>query len=200
MLKHLVQKSDDFVGAFRRLPIKLRKLFTQAYQSYLFNKFLSGRVSAGLPLEGVVSGDYAVSLDRSGLPMATTCKIVGDDKLKEINDAIQAGKMQLALPLFGFKQNCSQGLQGEVEKRIICEENVSQEDFRIRVMPEISTRGELRTALTLLHDFSLSNISPEPANPSRCRVNVRFMLNRGSYATVVLRELMKTRDPIKTGF
>ncbi|NIW15110.1 MAG: tRNA pseudouridine(13) synthase TruD, partial [Candidatus Thorarchaeota archaeon] len=32
MLSHLANNSQDFTGAFRRLPLKLRRLFAQAYQ------------------------------------------------------------------------------------------------------------------------------------------------------------------------
>ena len=46
MLNYLAEKPDDFTGAFRTLPAKLQALFVQAYQSYLFNRFLSERVKA----------------------------------------------------------------------------------------------------------------------------------------------------------
>ena len=36
MLMYLSKYPRDFLGAFRRLPINLRRLFIQAYQSYLF--------------------------------------------------------------------------------------------------------------------------------------------------------------------
>ena len=50
MLSYLVEKPDDFVGAFTRLPVKLQGLFVQAYQSYLFNRFLSERIKNGCSL------------------------------------------------------------------------------------------------------------------------------------------------------
>ena len=34
---YLQQRPDDFVGAIRQLPLKLRKLYVHAYQSYLWN-------------------------------------------------------------------------------------------------------------------------------------------------------------------
>ncbi|MCK4474920.1 tRNA pseudouridine(13) synthase TruD, partial [Candidatus Bathyarchaeota archaeon] len=62
MLKHLVKNPGDFIGAFRRLPIKLRRLFPQAYQAYLFNKFLSKKIKKGLLLNVAEVGDYVVNL------------------------------------------------------------------------------------------------------------------------------------------
>jgi len=38
MLGHLAKYPNDFVGAFRELPRRLRKLFVQGYQSYLFDQ------------------------------------------------------------------------------------------------------------------------------------------------------------------
>ena len=200
MLKHLAKKPDDFTGAFRRLPIKLRELFPQAYQSYLFNKFLSRRIENKIPLNRAEVGDYTVNVERSGLPMQMMRRIASAQTLAEINDAVKAGKMRLALPLVGFKQRPSQGVQGEIERQILENEGVSPENFKIEAMLEISSRGELRTIVTPLNNFSLNKIPDDSANLSKQKVKVGFMLYRGSYATVLLRELMKPRNPIKTGF
>jgi tRNA pseudouridine13 synthase len=200
MLKHLAKKPDDFIGAFRRLPIKLRELFPQAYQAYLFNKFLSKRFEDGFSLNEAEVGDYAASVERSGLPMIMMHKVATDETLAEINDAIKAGRMRLAIPLIGFRQHPSRGVQGEIEKQMLEEEGVSMERFKIRGMPEISARGELRTVITPLNGFSLNQISNDSVDSSKRKAELGFMLYRGSYATVVLREIMKTRNPIKTGF
>jgi len=200
MLGHLAKDPDDYAGAFRRLPIKLRELFPQAYQSYLFNKFLSRRIACGLSLVRAEVGDYVVNVERSGLPMLTMHKIASAEALTEINKAIEAGKMRLAIPLIGFKQRTSLGVQGETEKQILEEEAISQEDFKIPAAPEISARGELRTAITPLNNFSLNEISEDSANPSKHKAEVSFTLYRGSYATILLRELVKPRNPIKAGF
>jgi tRNA pseudouridine13 synthase len=200
MLKRLAQKPDDFVGAFRRLPTKLRILFPQAFQSYLFNKFLSKRIIMGLPLNRAEVGDYVVNVERSGLPMLTMHRIVNPQALNEVNNAIWAGKMRLALPLVGLKQHTSRGVQGKIEKQILEDVEVKPENFRIKEMPEVTARGELRAALTPLNNFSLNEVSTDSANPSKHTARVSFTLYRGSYATVLLRELMKTHNPIKTGF
>lgn len=200
MLKRLARKSDDFIGAFRRLPTKLGMLFPQAYQAYLFNKFLSRRIKEELPLNRAKVGDYVVNVERSGLPMVRMHRTASIETVTEINKAIQAEKMRLTIPLIGFKQRPSQGIQGEIEKQILEEEGTSPENFKINAMPEISARGELRTAITPLNNFMLEETSEDPANPSKRKAKVSFMLYRGSYATILLREIMKPRSPIKAGF
>lgn len=173
MLGHLSKHPRDFVGAFRRLPTKLRQLFVQAYQSYLFNRFVSERIKRGISLNETQSGDYAVKVDNQ------SC---------------------LALPIIGFKQSRSSGAQGEIEKEILEEENLKPEQFRVSVMSEISAAGGLRAALLPIKDLFLARPSKDSVNPSKRKVEFSFMLGKGSYATVVLREFMKPRSPVTAGF
>jgi tRNA pseudouridine13 synthase len=200
MLKHLVKHPDDFAGAFRTLPFKLQEIFIQAYESYLFNKFLSRRIALGLPLNLAEVGDYVVAIERSGIPVPTIYKTVTSEKRAEISNLMQTGKLRLAIPLIGFKQHSSEGGQGEIERRILEEEEVSPCDFRIAAMPEVSTKGTLRAAITPVNNFSADEISSDPNTPCRYEAKASFMLHRGSYATILLRELMKPRNIIKEGF
>jgi len=166
----------------------------------LFNKFLSKRIEKELPLNRAEVGDYVVNVKRCGLPMLRMRRIASTKTVAEVNKAIQAGKMKLAMPLIGFKQYPSQGLQGEIEKQILQEEDIAMESFKIEGMPEISLRGELRTATVPLNNFLIEEISEDQVNPSKHKAEVSFTLYRGSYATIVLRELMKPRNLIKARF
>jgi tRNA pseudouridine13 synthase len=68
MITHLVEFHRDFAGAFRRLPLKLRMLFVQAYQSVLFNRFLSERIRRGFALNRAEAGDYVLNLSVLACP------------------------------------------------------------------------------------------------------------------------------------
>jgi len=173
MLGHLAKHPRDFVGAFRRLPPKLCQLFVQAYQAYLFNKFVGERIKRGISLNEIQKGDYVVKADNQ------SC---------------------LALPIVGFKQPLSSGTQGDIEKEILERENLTHEQFRISVMPTISAAGGLRTALMPIKDLFLAKPSRDSVNPSKRKVELSFTLGKGSYATIVLREFMKTRNPVSAGF
>lgn len=200
MLKHLARMPKDYVGAFRRLPTKLLELFPQAYQSYLFNRFLSGRLACGLALNKAEVGDYVVNVDRSGLPMLMIHKIVGHENIADINNSIQAGKMRLTIPLLGYKHKHSSGVHERIERRILEEENIELSNFKVDAMPEISLRGKLRAAMTPLDTFHLAEIAVDPVSSRRLRADLSFTLYRGCYATIVLRELMKPPNPLKAGF
>jgi tRNA pseudouridine13 synthase len=199
MLNHLADNSGDFVGAFQSLPPKLQALFVQAHQSYLFNRFLSERVKHGLPLNEALEGDYVVGVERSGLPMTTVSKVATAENLSEINAQIKAGKLRVALPIFGVKHKLSQGVMGQIETDVLAQEGIPVENIRLNELSRVGGKGGLRTAVTPVKDFKLQSVSAG-ADGVGCQVTVSFMLLRGSYATVVLRELMKPLDLISAGF
>jgi tRNA pseudouridine13 synthase len=200
MLNHLVKKPDDFVGAFRRLPVKLQALFVQAYQSYLFNRFLSERIKNGFSLSKAEIGDYVVNVARSGLPMVNMAKVAGAETVTEANELVEAGRMRVVLPLIGIKQRLSQGVMGQIEKRILEEEGVQTEKFRVNAIPVMSGRGGLRAVLAPVQGFKLHGISTFSPDEKEHQADLSFMLLRGSYATVLLREIMKPTNPINAGF
>jgi tRNA pseudouridine13 synthase len=200
MLSHLVKRPENFVGAFRQLPIKLQALFVQAYQSYLFNRFLSERIKNGFSLNKAEVGDYVVNIERSGLPMVNTAKIASAETVAEVNELIKAGRMRVALPLIGLKHRVSQGAMGQIERRILEEEGIKTESFRVNAIPKISGRGGLRAVVAPVKGFKLNGISACAGNHGEHEADLSFMLLRGSYATVLLREIMKPRNPISSGF
>ena len=200
MLRYLADEPNDFVGAFRQLPFKLQMLFVQAYQSYLFNCFLSERIRSGFSLNAAEVGDYVVSVERSGLPMNKTGKLAEAGSLAKINESIKAGRMRVALPLVGFGQRLSEGEVGKIENRILEEEHVKRESFRVQKMLRISGKGELRSVVSPIRDFKLECTSHDEESVADRKVRMSFMLLRGSYATMLLREIMKPRDPIAAGF
>ncbi|MGD8507002.1 MAG: tRNA pseudouridine(13) synthase TruD, partial [Candidatus Bathyarchaeota archaeon] len=173
MLNHLAKHQGDFVGSFRRLPMKLCRLFVQAYQSFLFNKFLSARMKHEMPLNQILNEDYTVKVDNTS---------------------------RVALPLVGFKQPVSTGEQGEIEKEILEEEDVKPNDFHIPQNPRMSASGRLRSVLACVNCLSVEKSSHDQVNYGKRQTRVDFMLPSGSYATVLLREFMKTRNLVKGGF
>ena len=199
MLGHLAKQPRDFVGAFRELPLNLRKLFVHAYESFLFNKFLSERIRRGVSLDEAQIGDYVVKLDDHGLPTTEFMQVTASS-LQTVKNALNEGKMRVAIPLVGVKQPPSQGMQGEIEQEILETENVTPQNFHISFMPEVSASGMLRPILAPATNLSVEEASRDSANPSKRKTRLGFTLHRGSYATVLLREFMKPRNLIKAGF
>jgi len=199
MLRHLATHSKDYIGAFRKLPLKLCKLFIQAYQSFLFNKFLSQRIKKGIPSNKVQIGDYVVKLESQGFPTVSFTQETAQS-LQTIQKTADQNKIRTAIPLIGFKQHLSSGIQGEIEKEILETENLTPRNFKIPSMLQISAPGGLRTILTPIINLSIGKLSEDLANPSSRALKLGFRLHKGSYATVLLREFMKPRNLIEAGF
>ena len=199
ILKHLANKPTDFVGAFSRLPFKLQALFVQAYQSYLFNLVLSERIKQEISLEEATIGDYVVNVERSGLPMVQFGKIVDTENLNQANKMIQSGKLRVALPLIGIRQKLSKGKLGEIQRYIFEKEDVTCDTFRVNKIPRISGKGTLRTTLSPIDNFMMKK-KLSKSRSLRNDLMISFSLLKGSYATILLRELIKPSDPIKAGF
>ena len=107
-------------------------------------------------------------------------------------------KLRVALPIVGVRQKLSQGVMGQIEKEVLEEEEIELENLQVNPLSRIGGKGGLRTAVTPIRDFKLQNISAN-AGGKGCQAELSFMLLRGSYATVVLREIMKPNNPITAG-
>lgn len=200
-LEHLSKSPGDYMGALFKLPENLRRLFIESYQSYLFNRFLSERIKCGIPLGEAQVGDYAVRLSNIGLPLKRFVR-VKDSNVSAVNEEIRAGRMAVALPIIGVKQPPSEGIQGEIERRILEEEGVTQEDFERARTLKVRAIGGLRPALARVIDLNVS-IMDDERSPEMRMVLFRFTLQKGSYATILLREYMKPstdKQLIESGF
>jgi tRNA pseudouridine13 synthase len=173
-------KSNDPVKAIRRLPITIRRLLVQAYQSYIFNKTLSTAIKEGYEIALPKQNDICFSFTHDDFNMT------GMNRYDE-----NAKNLQLpAIPLAGYAFRDNNRFSAIV-KKVMEEESVSMKDFYIKELQEISVEGGFRQASMLCREFSYS------LNDS---LETKFVLNKGSYATILLRELMKPSDPMKAGF
>ena len=94
---------------------------------------------------------------------------------------------RLAIPLVGHSYFKKTRFDFYI-KKILEEEEVSLNDFFIKDFQEISIEGGFRNAVIECNDYKTNdNI-------------VNFDLSRGSYATIVLREILKPEHPLESGF
>ncbi|MEM2146140.1 MAG: tRNA pseudouridine(13) synthase TruD, partial [Candidatus Jordarchaeaceae archaeon] len=193
MLKHLSVHPNDFVGAFRRLPRDLLKMFIHSVQSYLFNRILSMRYKSGFPLNAAVPGDIATPLDNNSPNNYT---LVTEENVSRINEEIRSGKLGVSIPLIGYDSTLPINGPGECVEKILREEELAPGMFKLNSMPEISSRGMLRLVLLKVYDLKVLEISNDEYSENAFKLVVSFSLPKGGYATIVLREFMKT-DPVK---
>lgn len=197
ILKKLVRNQRNYVSALKALPIQLRKLFIQSYQSYLFNRFLSERIKNKLPLNKACIGDWTVGFINN-MPTEDAIKVT-ESNIKTIDELIKKGIRKIALPIIGYASELSNGVQGEIEKKIIEEEGIKINDFRIKKMPELSLKGKLRIIAINPESFQFK-IMKEDGISEKVFVRMRFKLIKEAYATIILREIMKPKNLISAGF
>jgi len=179
MINELI-RSNDPVKAIRRLPITIRRLLVQSYQSYIFNRSLSIAIKEGYDIASPKQDDICFSFEPSSI------KMVGMNRFDTT-----AKMMQLpAIPLAGYAFR-NDNRFSTIVKQVMEEESIDMKDFYIKELQEVSVEGGFRQASMLCREFSYS------LNES---LQTKFILMKGSYATVLLRELMKPNDPVKVGF
>ena len=94
---------------------------------------------------------------------------------------------KLTIPLAGHSYFKKTRFDYHIQK-ILFDECVSTKDFLIKELQEVSIEGGFRNALILCTNYSLNDDV------------VNFTLSRGSFATIVLREIMKPEEPLLAGF
>ena len=93
----------------------------------------------------------------------------------------------LALPFVGYSYYKKTRFDYQISQ-IMKHEEVTPKDFFIKEMQEVSSEGGFRQAAIDCTDYSSHDSV------------VDFTLSRGSFATILLREIMKPSDPIYAGF
>lgn len=192
MMSQLVEKPGDYAGAFNALSPNLRKMFVHAYQSYLFNLILSRRLERGLPINEALPGDIVCFKNAAGLPDPTRMQNVDEDTLDGINNLIRRGRAFVTGPIIGYETPMSGGLACEIEQAVIKEEKVDIEGFRMPAVPELASKGLRREIIIPVKPEY--KVTEDKLNTGYSAVELAFDLQRGAYATTVLREYMKS-DP-----
>ncbi|OPY52992.1 MAG: putative tRNA pseudouridine synthase D [Methanosaeta sp. PtaU1.Bin112] len=184
MLNYLSEHPGDYAHSFDVLSANLKRLFVHAYQSYLFNRILSHRLAVGMPLQKAVEGDI-FCFSEGGLPDVDRLQTVTSENKQAIDRLAGRGRAFLTLPLIGFETEIVQGAQGEIERSILKEEGISPENFKVAENPDLGSRGTRRAALCI--------VKPQ-IRVEENLARMEFDLPKGSYATVILREYMKSQD------
>ncbi|MFA5514702.1 MAG: tRNA pseudouridine(13) synthase TruD [Desulfuromonadales bacterium] len=151
-------------------PRKLLRLYLSAYQSSLFDRLVRMRLAT---LDILWPGDLAFKHENGA------CFYVEDAAAEQA----RAERLEISPsgPLFGFKVHLARGAAGVLEESLLSKEGVRREDFRLA--GGLAMEGERRPLRVPLREGS--------ACCEGADLLVSFALPRGSYATSVLREIMK---------
>ncbi len=148
----------------------LRRFLLSAYQSELFNLWLAARIQRGW-FTRLLTGDIAKKLDTGGLFEVSDAQV--ESPRFERREITYTG------PIYGAKMRWAGGEAGALEREILSQEGVTEEQLR-----QARLDGSRRPARLFVDNL---HVAPHPQG-----LLLTFALPKGSYATTLLRELTKT--------
>ncbi len=207
MATHLLEKPDDYVGAFRRLPNNLQLMTVHALQSVVFNRALHARLEEGLPLATPVEGDLVGRVDERGQLEAKGCVTVQGRTADRIARNCNLGRLTVTGPLPGSDVSTCEGRPGSIEAGVMDAMGLEGSTWTVNEIPRLSTKGTRRALVTGFKEFTWETVpkasegtldgrwSEGPRegdrwHPEGACVKFRFTLSSGAYATTLLREFM----------
>jgi tRNA pseudouridine13 synthase len=171
----------EWIRAMRGTPLKLRRLYVQAYQSLIFNKTLSRAIEEGVDISAVREGDNWADVSEDGL-ITTATRGVRDPPTQRAVPMMQ---------LVGYAYRDYGSRFDALVNRVLKDEGVTPGQFYVKEMQEISSEGGFRRAHMAVRDSTWSVVGGT--------ARLGFTLARGEYATVLLREITKPSDPASAG-
>jgi tRNA pseudouridine13 synthase len=173
IVSRLLKRPGDWKGALKAVQPRLKMLYFSALQSALFDRVLAARLDS---FDVVTTGDIACKHDNGA------CFMVEDG----IKEAERTRKMEISPtgPLFGSRMLLPRGPELEIEERVLFGAGLTLDCFRTSAeWPYEGARRSLRVPVTE------ASVSEEGDT-----LRLGFSLPSGSYATTLLREVMKTAN------
>ena len=97
-------------------------------------------------------------------------------------------------PLFGTRTTFATGAPGEIERSVLEENGMTLEDFNSERFPIASSQGERRKIALVPQQLKLDDVSADEFFGGKRKAVISFSLEKGCYATTVLREITKTAE------
>jgi tRNA pseudouridine13 synthase len=175
-------KTKRPAAAVRAIDEKLRRLWVSALQSKVFNDVLAARIGA---IDRVLVGDVAYKHENGA------CFTVEDAAIEQ--PRCEAFEISATGPLVGYRVTMPVAEPLAIEEREFLANGVKPNDFRRE--GRLRVKGARRPLRVKPQDVQIEGGVDEHG----AHITVAFTLPAGSYATVLLGELMKTEAPDQAG-
>jgi tRNA pseudouridine13 synthase len=186
VMKYLINHETDYKGAISKIPPRVLTIFVHSFQSYIFNRLISLRVKECMPIHLPIPGDFIIQLDETHSGRDSWLYVT-DANLEERIEMVQKGEYGLAAPVPGYATKTPESKQSELLLKILSNEGVTLRDFKNSDNRNLDSSGGLHLVSINLHNSEVT-----------CRnegLQFQFNLRKGSYATIIMREIMKN-NPI----
>ena len=163
------QQGLEILKGERKISNKwLRQFLLASFQSHLFNYYLTKRIGEGL-FHKIIPGDIAKKHETGGI------FIVEDPETEQ--KRFDNKEICFTGPMFGKKMTQAKGKAYDFENSILEENEITPEELK-----KAKLTGTRRAGIILP---SIEAMKEEDG------IRVKFQLPKGSFATIVLREIMK---------
>ena len=105
------------------------------------------------------------------------------------NRLVEVSK-ELCIPIIGFQTDITKYKTKKQIEKILKSEKITKSDFRIKSMPELSSKGSERERLVKAKGMKW-RFEKDEKNENRLKCVLEFEIPRGSYATVLLGGVLK---------
>lgn len=188
--EYLLRHPNDYEGAISSLPVAAIRMFLEAYSSYIFNLLLTKRLQFGT---NVFKGDLIAPLD--GFTPVNYCWEAGKEiTIEKANNLVLSGKAAIVLPVIGHRIKIGSGYVREFLNEILINEGIRLYDFKfVAGSKAVFLKGSYRNAFIKLINNIKYTVEEDLILDGQNLI-LEFSLPRGSYATIILREFMKSNS------
>ncbi len=192
MIKYLMDNPRDYEGAINHLPNYLIKILISSFQSYLFNRMLSLRHKNGISIYEPIKGDVFSILDDDNGNITKIKYTYGelyDEFLREANNLNRA---RIIIPLIGYNTNLDDfPLMKSLLLEILDKEQISAEIFNNELLYTYEFKGSFRPIIVKPLGLKILEYTEDDIFQNKNKLKIEFSLQKGSYATLLLREIIK---------
>ncbi|MEC8338984.1 MAG: tRNA pseudouridine(13) synthase TruD [Nanoarchaeota archaeon] len=168
MLRHLHDHKNDFPGSFRIIHKKLRTLYINAYQSYLFNEVLASYEKMQERNKSEVSG------------------ILFDNALNKFQSLETPDTLELMHESLDLSTS-----YGKTYAQLIEKDSLSQDSFTLQSSPELLQEKTSRKVKIYPRNIKIHAKSKDDEFEGKKKLILSFELEKGAYATNVIKQLLK---------
>lgn len=181
VLTYLVDHPQDYRKALNLIPQRLLSLYLAAYQSYLWNRILAAYLARFYAQHGVASVRLTIA-DQS-LPIHG-----------QLTDALLAWLMGLSITLPNHRATFGPEIAPLV-RDVLAGEGLGLDDLKARILQKAYLPKGKRPILLVPRDVRVGVPLADELFPARHKLEVRFALPPGSYATLVLKAAATSPTP-----
>lgn len=162
--------TNDYVGALQQIPKKILLFYIHAVQSKLYNELLKKTVEK---LLSESSDNSVVTISYSQGEFSFPKKVFTDETL-----------LEQFTTLIGYVSDLT-----EDEEKVMLDLGLTQNDFIIKQFPSITLGGSRRTSFFKVKNCEIKKAEPDEEFEGKFKQTISFDLGKGSYATIVLKQL-----------